>query len=81
MAFDYYVIVCGFKVAECAAGSFLLAVLSAIEMALLYDPANINRVYYGTDTRAFSLLLGSWLGLAWPLNRLRPNLQVSSRRL
>lgn len=60
---------------------FILAVLSAIEMALLYDPANINRVYYGTDTRAFSLLLGSWLGLAWPLNRLRPNLQVSSRRL
>lgn len=60
---------------------FILAVLSAIEMAVLYDPANINRVYYGTDTRAFSLLLGSWLGLAWPLNRLRPNLQVSSRRL
>ena len=60
---------------------FILAVLSAIEMALLYDPANINRVYYGTDTRAFSLLLGSWLGLAWPLNRLRPNLQANSRRL
>lgn len=58
-----------------------LAVLSAIEMAILYDPANINRVYYGTDTRAFSLLLGSWLGLAWPLNHLRPHLQASSRRL
>ena len=43
---------------------FILAVLSAIEMAVLYDPANINRVYYGTDTRAFSLFLGSWLGLA-----------------
>ncbi|HJA27173.1 MAG TPA: acetyltransferase [Candidatus Limosilactobacillus intestinigallinarum] len=50
----------------------ILAVLSAVEMAILYDPANINRVYYGTDTRAFSLLLGSWLGLAWPLNRLNP---------
>lgn len=50
-----------------------LAVLSAVEMAILYDPANINRVYYGTDTRAFSLLLGSWLGLAWPLNRLNPH--------
>lgn len=58
-----------------------LAVLSAIEMAVLYDPANVNRVYYGTDTRAFSLLLGSWLGLAWPLNRLRPNLQENSRTL
>lgn len=52
----------------------LLAIASAVEMALLYDPANINRVYYGTDTRAFSLLLGSWLGLTWPLNRLRKNL-------
>ena len=48
----------------------LLAILSAVEMVVLYDPANVNRVYYGTDTRAFSLLLGSWLGLAWPLNRL-----------
>lgn len=52
---------------------FALAVLSALEMAILYDPNNINRVYYGTDTRAFSLLLGSWLGLAWPLNRLNPH--------
>lgn len=51
----------------------ILAILSAIEMAILYDPTNINRVYYGTDTRAFSLLLGSWLGLAWPLNRLNPH--------
>ncbi len=51
----------------------VLAILSAVEMALLYDPTNINRVYYGTDTRAFSLLLGSWLGLAWPLNRLNPH--------
>lgn len=51
----------------------LLAIASAVEMAILYDPANVNRVYYGTDTRAFSLLLGSWLGLAWPLNRLNPH--------
>ncbi|MBB1080312.1 acetyltransferase [Limosilactobacillus sp. STM2_1] len=60
---------------------FALAILSAIEMAVLYDPSNINRVYYGTDTRAFSLFLGSWLGLAWPLNRLRPKLQQNSRNL
>lgn len=51
----------------------VLALLSAVEMAILYDPNNVNRVYYGTDTRAFSLLLGSWLGLAWPLNRLNPH--------
>lgn len=60
---------------------FILAVLSAVEMAILYDPANINRVYYGTDTRAFSLLLGSWLGLAWPLNHLRANLQKNSQTM
>lgn len=57
-----------------------LAVLSAIEMAVLYDPTNINRVYYGTDTRAFSLLLGSWLGLVWPLNRLNPTPAPKLRR-
>lgn len=59
----------------------LLAILSAVEMGFLYDPANVNRVYYGTDTRAFSLLLGSWLGLTWPINRLRVNLIRSDRNL
>lgn len=59
----------------------LFAIASAVEMALLYDPANINRVYYGTDTRAFFLLLGSWLGLTWPLNRLRKNLIQSDINL
>ena len=52
----------------------VLAILSAIEMAILYDPANVNRVYYGTDTRAFSLLLGSWLAFVWPRRRLRADL-------
>ncbi len=39
-----------------------LAAVSAIEMAILYNPgADPSRIYYGTDTRAFSLLLGAWL--------------------
>lgn len=39
-----------------------LAAVSAVEMALLYNPgADPSRIYYGTDTRAFSLLLGAWL--------------------
>lgn len=45
-----------------------LAIASAIAMGLLYDPANPNRVYYGTDTRAFAFLFGVCLGLrenAW----------------
>lgn len=44
--------------------TFALACVSALEMALLYNPAvDPSRVYYGTDTRAFSLLLGAWLAL------------------
>lgn len=37
----------------------VLAVASAVLMALLHDPGiDPSRVYYGTDTRAFELLLG-----------------------
>lgn len=58
-----------------------LAILSAIEMAVLYQPANPNRVYYGTDTRAFSLLLGSWLGLVWPFDRLKKSILAIDPRI
>ena len=45
--------------------TLVLAALSALEMALLFDPtADPSRVYYGTDTRAFSLLIGAWLALS-----------------
>lgn len=48
--------------------ALVLALVSAILMAVLFDPnADPTRVYYGPDTRAFSPLLGAWLGLAWPL--------------
>lgn len=60
---------------------FILAVASAVEMALLFDPQNINRVYYGTDTRAFSLLLGSWLALYWPIDRLNASLTAHAARI
>ncbi|HDR7437139.1 TPA: acetyltransferase [Bacillus anthracis] len=50
---------------------FLGAIASAIAMAVLYEPGNDpSRVYYGTDTRAFSLLIGAVLALLWPSNRL-----------
>jgi peptidoglycan/LPS O-acetylase OafA/YrhL len=39
------------------------AVASATEMALLYSPTDVNRLYYGTDTRAQSLLVGSALAV------------------
>ena len=48
-----------------------LALASAVWMAVLYDPqADPSRVYYGLDTRAFSLLLGSWLALV-PVKKIR----------
>ncbi|TPV47269.1 acyltransferase family protein [Bacillus dicomae] len=44
---------------------------SALAMAILYEPGvDPSRIYYGTDTRAFSLLIGAVLALVWPSNRL-----------
>ena len=57
----------------------LLAAASAVAMAVLYQPgADPNRVYYGTDTRAFELLLGAALAFVWPSRRL--SAQVSGSR-
>lgn len=58
-----------------------LALGSALEMALLFSPtADPSRVYYGTDTRAFSLLLGAALAFIWPdhLSSLRRRLAQSA---
>lgn len=57
------------------------AVGSAIEMAILYVPFNDpTRVYDGTDTRAFALLIGAALALAWPRDLRIANLTGSARR-
>jgi peptidoglycan/LPS O-acetylase OafA/YrhL len=43
------------------------AALSAIEMAVLWHPGvDPTRVYDGTDTRAFGLLIGAALAFVWP---------------
>ena len=39
------------------------ALASAIEMALLFNPTNINRLYFGTDTHAQSVLVGATLAI------------------
>ncbi len=45
----------------------VLACASALGMIVMYNPdGDPSRVYYGTDTRAFSLLIGAWLALIWP---------------
>ena len=44
------------------------AVASAVEMAVLYSPtANTTRLYFGTDTHAMSILIGSALACALTL--------------
>ena len=55
-----------------ALGLLGLSVVSAVLMAVLYDPSNINRSYYGADTRLFAILLGSALAFIWPSTHLNP---------
>ncbi|HWE82521.1 MAG TPA: acyltransferase family protein [Gaiellaceae bacterium] len=59
-----------------------LAGASAVEMAVLYRPSlDTSRVYFGTDTRAFALLVGAALAMVWPSNRLRVDVAAGARRL
>ena len=47
-----------------------LAGASAVLMAVLYQPGyDPTRVYEGTDSRTFGLLIGAALALAWPTRR------------
>src|SRR5580692_1902967 len=63
------------------AGSLVLAAGSAALMVLLYHPGyDPTRVYDGTDTRAFALLIGAALAFARP-SRQMPAVPARSRRL
>jgi peptidoglycan/LPS O-acetylase OafA/YrhL len=56
-----------------------LAAASALAMALLYQPGtDPTRVYDGTDTRAFALLIGAALALVWPSRQLRPDVSKNA---
>jgi peptidoglycan/LPS O-acetylase OafA/YrhL len=58
------------------------AAASAIEMALLFSPgADPTRIYDGTDTRAFALLIGAALALVLPRNRTFAQVTLGARRL
>ncbi|MCK6258670.1 acetyltransferase [Fictibacillus sp. KIGAM418] len=63
-------------------GSILVAaILSAIAMAMIYTPGvDPSRVYYGTDTRAFSLLIGAGLAIIWPSRKLSTRLPKEQRK-
>jgi peptidoglycan/LPS O-acetylase OafA/YrhL len=56
-----------------AAATVTLAVVSTVEMAVLYHPGfDPTRVYEGTGTRAFGLLFGAALAMVWPTRRKAP---------
>lgn len=60
--------------------TLLLAAASAIAMAVLYEPGlDPSRVYYGTDTRVFGLLIGAALAMMWPSRMLSANISRQSR--
>jgi peptidoglycan/LPS O-acetylase OafA/YrhL len=70
------------KVKEGSLFSMMLlgAIASAAAMTLLYEPGtDPSRVYYGTDTRIFSLLLGASLAVIWPSRKLSTNLPSEIR--
>jgi peptidoglycan/LPS O-acetylase OafA/YrhL/lysophospholipase L1-like esterase len=53
-----------------AAVTLALAAGSALLMARLYQPGyDPTRVYEGTDTRAFGLLIGAAVAIVWPTRR------------
>ncbi|MCI5840098.1 MAG: acyltransferase family protein [Peptoniphilaceae bacterium] len=49
----------------------ILMVLSFVLQVVLYDPQNVNRVYYGTDTRLYEFLIGVITGGIYPLNKIK----------
>ncbi|MFC9773811.1 acyltransferase family protein [Paenibacillus chitinolyticus] len=58
------------------------AAVSAVAMALLYVPGtDPSRVYYGTDTRAFAILIGAALAVVWPSWRLTDRISSGARLL
>ncbi len=58
------------------------SVLSAILMMILYTPGgDPTRVYYGTDTRLFSIWMGSALAFVWPSTRLKKNIPKQAKRI
>lgn len=59
-----------------------LSLISAVEMAILFKPGqDTSRIYYGTDTRFYSLGLGAALALLWPFEELDNRFTPSDVRI
>jgi len=62
--------------------TLVAAAASAVAMALLYTPGvDPTRVYQGTDTRAFGLLIGAAAAMIAPTRRLRRPLTPTAQNL
>ena len=62
--------------------TLVLALASAIEMAVLFHPTfDPSRVYDGTDTRAFGLLIGAALAMVWPSQSLTTRVTARARHI
>ncbi|WP_119326824.1 acyltransferase family protein [Companilactobacillus musae] len=60
--------------------SMIVSIASAIWMAILFKPGvDPSRIYYGTDTRLFSILLGCGLALIWPAEKLKSGLKKNDK--
>ncbi len=62
--------------------TLVLAIVSAVELALLYHPSfDSTRIYEGTDTRAVGLLLGAALAMIWPSRDLTTRVSAGARNI
>ncbi|MBU7227633.1 acyltransferase family protein [Staphylococcus pseudintermedius] len=60
----------------------ILLVISMIAMMVLYVPnENVARVYFGTDTRIQTLLMGVLLALVWPPFQLKAKVNTQMRTM
>jgi peptidoglycan/LPS O-acetylase OafA/YrhL len=63
-----------------AGATLALAAASAIEMAILYLPSfDSTRIYDGSDTRAFGLLIGAALAMVWPSRSITSKVAARAR--
>jgi len=69
-----------FKRQKIAIGILIASLISALLMAIFYSPENINRVYYGTDTRLFAILIGTALAFIWPAKKLRIKVRTAVKQ-
>lgn len=59
---------------------FVAAFFSALMMAFLFkEGQDPSRIYFGTDTRMFSILLGAGLAVIWPSSLLKAKIVNTSR--